>query len=102
MVYCLVLYIFPLSVLKLYLGVPGLAAQMLLMLHKPLEKENVLWQNVNADLDFDIPLSFITLVSIFFVDLRTFLCSEEAHTPATCSMMKEWAKKCADDSEVKL
>lgn len=22
-----------------------------------------------------------------------FLCSEESHTPATCSMMKEWAKK---------
>jgi ariadne-1 len=28
-----------------------------------------------------------------------FLCSEESHTPATCAMMKEWAKKCADDSE---
>lgn len=28
-----------------------------------------------------------------------FLCSEESHTPATCNMMKEWAKKCADDSE---
>jgi len=28
-----------------------------------------------------------------------FLCSEDAHTPASCSMMKEWAKKCADDSE---
>lgn len=28
-----------------------------------------------------------------------FLCSEDSHTPASCGMMKEWAKKCADDSE---
>eukprot|EP01111_Echinosteliopsis_oligospora_P013764 TRINITY_DN5019_c0_g1_i1.p1 TRINITY_DN5019_c0_g1~~TRINITY_DN5019_c0_g1_i1.p1 ORF type:complete len:436 (-),score=103.57 TRINITY_DN5019_c0_g1_i1:177-1484(-) len=28
-----------------------------------------------------------------------FKCNKEAHAPATCSMMREWAKKCKDDSE---
>jgi len=28
-----------------------------------------------------------------------FKCSEEAHAPVTCDTMKEWVKKCQDDSE---
>lgn len=28
-----------------------------------------------------------------------FMCGEVPHEPATCKMMKDWAKKLADDSE---
>lgn len=70
---------------------------MQLMHRKLFAKESAWLLNASVVTNFDIHCSRILRILLWF---DTFLCSEEAHTPASCNMMKEWAKKCADDSEV--